>query len=198
MFGTKKPDQTEVTPATPTPPESKSLFKFVRRWQELVERYRTLGYDVCAFFRDLRKQFPTGADVLEGDEQFKTWCIANLKIGLDGKPLSDFNAKKFLSYAIAGSVFKSDEDLSNAGGIKALEEVIVLPRPEQITIMQGARSALKNIGTVKRERGHATPRVKVTPVLDAKKLAEYIQKAVPDPPPPIREIMARYVKLSGK
>jgi len=199
MFFNKDKSKTDTSDTPPTPSRD-ALFKFVKLWQDLQARTKQLDEDRNNFARDLRKQFPSKANVQEGDEQFKTWCIANLKV-------NEFEARELLTRAMAAIVFTTKDELVSASGetgtrgTSAFQSISTLPRAEQVTIMQQAKAQKLTIAKVKRDRGHEKPAKKVTPAVDATTFAELINKFVlagkitwKDVPSPVREKMALYVK----
>lgn len=164
-------------------------FELVKEWNELQRKHRDLEYEMAKFARRVRQRFQTGA---VGDRGFKDWCIVNLK-------MEESESETMVSLAISGLVFANGAELKKAGGVKQFVLIDEASPQEQESVMRTAKAQNLTMATVWRRRtAGQVPRPTSTPSADARRFAEYIAKMIPNPPPPIREALARYIKSEIK
>lgn len=178
-----------------TDSQQKQLAAVLERMSELQGMYRRADALRFTIAKDMRDVFPKGGAVanLDGDAQMIAWCTQNMIV--DGKKCTNIHARYWLAYSIALQVFKDADKIRSAGGRGAVEMISSLPREEQVKIFIRAKEESKPILEVWRERGHDdSTRVKVTPALDAKALAEFLEEKKISLPHHIKVIVERYLR----
>ena len=163
-------------------------FDLAKEWLDLERSARDLEFRRVAFARKVRQRFAGGAN---GDRQFKDWCIVNLKMDENAAAL-------MITLAIAGGVFKDAVELKNAGGERALPLISTADPAEQESILRTAKAQAFTVTTIWNRRNAGKAPTRRTPAWDAQRLAEWIARNVPNAPKPVREIVARYVRIEPK
>lgn len=171
--------------------KASKIKEFLERWEALFARQGRLDFELCVLMRDVRAEWPLGTDVEDGDAEMLGFCEQYFEQG-------GLKGRELLTYALAGAVFKDAKAYEQCGGRRAARNLALLPRTAQVAMMLKAKSEAKSINTVLRERGASAGEAKdrVKPAQDARLLADFINKSVKNVPPPIRAIIARYVKLA--
>ena len=163
-------------------------FELVKEWQGLERAHRDAEFARIMFARKVRQRFAPGAN---GDRNFKDWCVVNLKI-------DERTTEIMMSMAIAGGVFKDANEWKAAGGERAITVIATAEPAEQESILRTAKSQGLTASTVWSRRHANKATTRRTPAWDAQRMAEFIAKNMRNVPKPMREIVARYVRLEEK
>lgn len=164
------------------------IFELVKEWQGLERDARDLEFRRIAYARKVRQRFAPGNN---GDRQFKDFCIVHLKMKQDAAAI-------MLTMAIAGGVFGDALELKATGGERALALISTADPAEQESMMRTAKAQAFTIATIWNRRNANKQPTRRTPAWDAQRMAEYLAKHVKPLPKPLREIVARYVRIDEK
>lgn len=163
-------------------------FDLIKEWRRLETAERDVAFAKVQFARKLRRRFQAGSN---GDRDFKSWCIANLK-------QTEAETEVMFSLSIAGAVFKDAVEYSAAGGINGIAKIWGTgTAAEQEAVMRTAKEQALTMQTVLSRRNASRPAPIRTPAQDARTLAKYLAQNADTLPTSVREIVARYVPLGG-
>ncbi len=166
---------------------SDSMFKYVKRWQELERKQKDLDYERSVFAKELRAEFGNN-----GDARFVKWCKDELG-------LTEVGANELLLRATMVKTVGDEKTWKNLGGFRAIRAVEVLPREKRVHVIEAAKTTGKSVATLVRENCGVpqTTRERVSPISDAEVLAKFITSHHDESrlPPAVRTIVARYAPL---
>lgn len=156
----------------------------VAEWRALTKRLRDVEFERCRFACKVRRR-------CANDIHFKEWCVVNLQ-------LDDAEAAEMVTLAIAGHVFGDAVELRTRRlsesvihslsemAASAQEKIMRLAQKENLTVLTLLHRSLREVAV----------KVEYSPSQDVRRLAAYLAKNADKLPESIREIVARYVKIS--
>ena len=164
--------------------------RFIKLWCDIQSRQHDLDREVDKIMWDLRARFDD-ADPVEGDNQFKDWCMRNIG-------LSEIEARKYLIRARAALVFKDVGGNKQFGGTKAIEKIALLPRATQTKILSLAKDKKLAVDDAAIEIGELEPREPRVNKFktDAQILADFINEwLLPnmEPPTSTMDVIKKYI-----
>lgn len=174
-------------------------FKFVQLFREIFKEEKDTDFKKSQACADLRKEFSAGKT---GDEQFVRWFA--IEFGLTAG-----QGAELLKRAVTFVAIKDETTWKKLGGYVAIRPLQDLPKKDQVSVIEVAKSTSKPVRTIMRERnlGQYKPENTNKPEpakpikphevraisSDAKILAEFIRDNVDDLPKNIARIVERYV-----
>jgi hypothetical protein len=120
------------------------MIHFVKRWRELERQQRDLDFNKSLWCRDLRREFPIGTI---GENQFIKWCDTELG-------LTAGQASELLARAAAVKTVPDADTWKVLGGFRAIQQLDMVPKHQQVNVLEAAKSSGKSLRTVIKERGY--------------------------------------------
>lgn len=165
------------------------LFHLVKRLRLLLAEQKDLDFRISVWCRDARACFPDGE---RGDQCFVDWCVEETGV-------TSAQAREFILRATAAKVVPDEQTWKRLNGYKQIGKLEGLPRRDQVSILEAAKSTGRAVQTLVRKHRAAlepvdiAPPARPTPSQDARRLADYIRNATHGKLPKIIcEILERY------